>query len=415
MIIVAGIILYVLSGGFPPTSWILLIQVLSQWSAISAARSGVALLSLVILIFQSLLFAVAWGLFIWVIAREFSAHKELQTQISLAEKQAMLRADASPQSVPSAAVVSPELQAATLPFVPGALREEPAMPPLQSPRAAAAPQRQDMPSNPFEMQPQARPGAAQQPSPQRQVPAAASRKQDMSSNPFEMQPQARPGAAQQSSPQRQVPAAASRKLEMPSNPFEMQSNLQVSQKPVTRNAPSGGLRYVPTADEIIEDSPFGMSSAREEQKTGDDQVLATAQASVPVEDKEKRKSGGLRYSPENEREQVQSAKGSTAETPDQQQASPFDEVPKSAERRSGGLRMQRTQHLRRGKNDPFAVVPDVFELFQEEQNNQKMQNQQENDAAGIPVRNADNLGEEEFYMATRLKENSPRYLTTIKI
>src|SRR5581483_10356901 len=64
----AGLLLFWLIGGFPPTTWRLLFQAFVQISQSGLNTSG--LFALAILIIQSLCIGAALGLLVWVAQRE---------------------------------------------------------------------------------------------------------------------------------------------------------------------------------------------------------------------------------------------------------------------------------------------------------------------------------------------------------
>lgn len=66
----AGLLLFWLSGGFPPDTWLLLISVLAQFNTLWGQQGNVLLWPYVLLIAQSLSLAIAWVLFVWALIHE---------------------------------------------------------------------------------------------------------------------------------------------------------------------------------------------------------------------------------------------------------------------------------------------------------------------------------------------------------
>ncbi len=91
-ILIVGGVIFWLSGGFPPTAWVLLSQLISRWSALQATQGSAALIPLCILVVQCVLLLIAWGMLVLVIIREISAFKDWQAQKRIVQLQAALLA-----------------------------------------------------------------------------------------------------------------------------------------------------------------------------------------------------------------------------------------------------------------------------------------------------------------------------------
>jgi hypothetical protein len=89
-IILVGIVLYWISGGLPPTSWKLLLQVLQRWSALQNIIGGTVFVPFVVLLVQSILILVAWILLGLVIWREIGMFKALQAEQRVTQLRAAL-------------------------------------------------------------------------------------------------------------------------------------------------------------------------------------------------------------------------------------------------------------------------------------------------------------------------------------
>lgn len=66
LLAIAGVGIYLIAGGFPPRAWMLLFAVLPQLAHLWALRGPAIALPVVVLVFQSLTWLMAWGLFIGV-------------------------------------------------------------------------------------------------------------------------------------------------------------------------------------------------------------------------------------------------------------------------------------------------------------------------------------------------------------
>src|SRR5436190_23442247 len=65
-----AVLVFFLGGGFPPATWMFLFHTLAQLNDILINQGPAAILPLTVLVVQSLLLAVAWGLLGWVALRE---------------------------------------------------------------------------------------------------------------------------------------------------------------------------------------------------------------------------------------------------------------------------------------------------------------------------------------------------------
>jgi hypothetical protein len=65
-----GLLVILVSGGFPPATWVLLFKTFSQLNHLLVSQGPGVILALIVLIVQSLLLAVAWGLLGWVVMLE---------------------------------------------------------------------------------------------------------------------------------------------------------------------------------------------------------------------------------------------------------------------------------------------------------------------------------------------------------
>ena len=72
-ILVAGFLMFWLSGGFPPNTWRLLLQILPQIQTLWTQRGPAIFFPLLILSVQSLLLGIAWIGILWAAIREVSA------------------------------------------------------------------------------------------------------------------------------------------------------------------------------------------------------------------------------------------------------------------------------------------------------------------------------------------------------
>ncbi len=86
-IIIVGIIIFYLSGGFPPTVWILLSQMLSRWKTLQATQGSAVFIPLCILVVQCVLLLIAWSMLLVVIVREVSSLRKQQDQTKSARLQ----------------------------------------------------------------------------------------------------------------------------------------------------------------------------------------------------------------------------------------------------------------------------------------------------------------------------------------
>jgi hypothetical protein len=78
-----AVFVWILSGGFPPTTWVFLFQTITQLNRLFATQGTAAILPLTILIVQSLFLAAAWGLLGWVILREGAYLVTMQSKAEL--------------------------------------------------------------------------------------------------------------------------------------------------------------------------------------------------------------------------------------------------------------------------------------------------------------------------------------------
>jgi hypothetical protein len=68
--LIAGIIIGLISGGLPPKTWLYLARVCTSFGILWSIQGPVVLLSLFVLIIQSLLVGSAWGLWGWLLVQE---------------------------------------------------------------------------------------------------------------------------------------------------------------------------------------------------------------------------------------------------------------------------------------------------------------------------------------------------------
>ena len=78
-----GLLVILVSGGFPPATWVLLVKTLSQLNQLLVSQGPGVILVLIILIVQSLLLAAAWGLLGWVVMREGAYFMTIQSKAEL--------------------------------------------------------------------------------------------------------------------------------------------------------------------------------------------------------------------------------------------------------------------------------------------------------------------------------------------
>ena len=78
-----GLLVILVSGGFPPATWVLLVKTLSQLNQLLVSQGPGVILALIILIVQSLLLAAAWGLLGWVVMREGAYFMTIQSKAEL--------------------------------------------------------------------------------------------------------------------------------------------------------------------------------------------------------------------------------------------------------------------------------------------------------------------------------------------
>ncbi len=99
-----GLLLYLLSGGLPPTTWSMLFRVAAQLSRLQDEQGiFVAWFALLLLIVQSLLLAFAWGVLLWLAGREGRAFIASQT----GTRQERPPAASMPVSLPSQPALAP--------------------------------------------------------------------------------------------------------------------------------------------------------------------------------------------------------------------------------------------------------------------------------------------------------------------
>ncbi len=82
-IVGAGLLVLVLSGGFPPATWLLLFQTFSQLNVLLALQGPVVILPLTVLVVQSCLLLIAWVLWAWIVFREGSYLMAMQSKAEL--------------------------------------------------------------------------------------------------------------------------------------------------------------------------------------------------------------------------------------------------------------------------------------------------------------------------------------------
>ena len=78
-----GLLVILVSGGFPPTTWVLLFKTFSQLNHLLVSQGPGVILVLIVLIVQSLLLAVAWGLLGWVVMLEGRHLMTIQSKAEL--------------------------------------------------------------------------------------------------------------------------------------------------------------------------------------------------------------------------------------------------------------------------------------------------------------------------------------------
>ena len=81
--IAVTVLLMIFVGGFPPTTWVLLIQTFEQLNALLVSEGPRVILALIILIVQSLFLVGAWLLLGWVILREGAYLMTMQSKAEL--------------------------------------------------------------------------------------------------------------------------------------------------------------------------------------------------------------------------------------------------------------------------------------------------------------------------------------------
>lgn len=105
--IIVGVVIFWLSGGIPPASWLLLFQMMSRWSGLQVTLGKAFFMSFAIVLVQGLLILAAWIILIFTIWREISVFNTLRAQqriIALQEK--LVMANKAPIALQSAPVVS---------------------------------------------------------------------------------------------------------------------------------------------------------------------------------------------------------------------------------------------------------------------------------------------------------------------
>jgi hypothetical protein len=88
-IIIVGVVIFWLSGGMPPASWLLLLQIVSRWNGLQAALGNAFFISFAIVLMQGLFILIAWIILAFTIWREISVFNTLRAQqriIALQEK-----------------------------------------------------------------------------------------------------------------------------------------------------------------------------------------------------------------------------------------------------------------------------------------------------------------------------------------
>src|SRR5260370_34493997 len=78
-----GLLVILVSGGFPPATWVLLVKTLSPLNQLLVSKGPGVVLALIILIVQSRLLAAAWGLLGWVVMREGAYFMTIQSKAEL--------------------------------------------------------------------------------------------------------------------------------------------------------------------------------------------------------------------------------------------------------------------------------------------------------------------------------------------
>ena len=94
-IVGTAILVFIVSGGFPPTTWRYLFQTLPQLNRLFVSQGPGVIFPLTILIVQSLLLAIAWGLLVWVVLREGAYLMTLQSKAELDRLLAFQSSDGS--------------------------------------------------------------------------------------------------------------------------------------------------------------------------------------------------------------------------------------------------------------------------------------------------------------------------------
>ena len=86
-IIVVGVVIFWLSGGMPPASWLLLIQMLGRWSGLQATLGNGVFIPFAIVLVQCLSILLAWVILAFTIWREISVFNTLQAQQRMVDAQ----------------------------------------------------------------------------------------------------------------------------------------------------------------------------------------------------------------------------------------------------------------------------------------------------------------------------------------
>ena len=106
-IVIVGGIIFWLSGGMPPASWLLLQQMLSRWNGLQATLGNTAFVSFAIVLLQCLFILLAWLILADTIWREIAVISALRAQQRIIALQEKLEAtEHTPITLQSSPVVS---------------------------------------------------------------------------------------------------------------------------------------------------------------------------------------------------------------------------------------------------------------------------------------------------------------------
>jgi len=105
-IIIVGVMIFCLSGGMPPTSWLLLLQMLSRWSRLQTSLGNAFFISFAIILMQCLFILIAWIILAFTIWREISVFSTLRAQRISTLQEKLAAAENTPIILQSSPVVS---------------------------------------------------------------------------------------------------------------------------------------------------------------------------------------------------------------------------------------------------------------------------------------------------------------------